>query len=436
MNARQSITAMPESAGSSACLAPPRDRAGSPAGTALTVLLAGLLLAMPATSQAQSTWIGDVGNYDTPGNWNPAGVPAAGTAISILDGNATRTGSNLVRAADTLIDGGVLSVVNGRFINAQGGPAALTLNSGGIQHSGQFFLVGNNNIGSITQNGGTVNSAVTEGWYLSDNAGSIGTYQMNGGSLGISISGTSALDRQIHIGRRPSAGGDLLAIDGGTVTMTGASGNRRVYVSNNATMLIDSGTVTMDGFRFFVVGREFVGSRSTSNLEINGGNLTLTGFEAAGAMVIANGNDGALLMNGGSLTALGTTPMWVGDGGGSTGQVFQTGGLIDLESGDLVLSRATSSVGEYFMSGGSLFANDILTGSGNNPLFDFTGGEIFLAGDRTGLLDQPWFLTNELARAEFDPTLNQTWLYVVPEPGRALLFAVGALWLTARRRRC
>lgn len=447
MKARQSITAMPDSAGSSpcpgnhaapppsACLAPLRDRAGSPAGTALTVLLAGLLLALPATSQAQSIWIGDVGNYDTAGNWNPAGVPAAGTTISIPDGTATRTGSNLVRGADTLIDGGVLANVNGRFINASGAAATVTLNSGGIEHSGEFFIVGLNNNGALTQTAGTVTSAVTQGWYLSDGAGSVGTYQMNGGTLGISISGTSALDRQIHIGKRASASGDLLAIDGGTVTMTGASGNRRVYVSNNATMLIDSGTVTMDGFRFFVVGREFVGSRSTSNLEINGGDLTLTGFEGAGAMVIAGGNDGALFMNGGNLTVAGGTPLWVGDGGGSTGRVFQTGGSIDLESGDLLLSRATNSVGEYFMSGGSLFANNILTGGGNTPLFDFTGGQIFLAGDRTGLLDEPWFMTNELARAEFDPQLNQTWFYVVPEPGRALLFAIGTLWLTARRRR-
>ncbi|RYD43669.1 MAG: hypothetical protein EOP85_09960 [Verrucomicrobiaceae bacterium] len=405
----------------------------------ITSALALFLVNFSTVNSEAALWLGSDGNYTTAANWSPSGNPSAATVVEINSGNASYAG-NLTRAANTVISGtGTLTLTGtGRLVNGGGGAAAISVSgTGGINQSGEYFLVSNNNTGSITQSGGTVRSTVSRGWFMSDGTGSTGTYTLTGGALEVSTSGSNSTNSaySVHIGK--NSGNDLLHINGGNATFTATANDTRAYISKGAEMRVDSGSATFSNFRFFVVGRDAdVGS--TSDLAVNGGSLSLTGLASNGAFVVGGRNDGRVTLSGGSITVSGAG-MWLGDADAAAtttinGSFLQSGGEMTVPTG-IVLSRALNSTGSYVMTDGILNTSSITAGAGSNPLFDFMGGEIFLTGDQRSILDQSWFREVQDTVASYDSFTDQTHIHVIPEPGSALLAVVAVGLGVVRRRR-
>ncbi len=402
------------------------------------IIVLGLSAALPAS--AQSLWDGGVGDYSTPGNWTPSGVPSNVTPVEINAGTATLTSANWDRRADTLIDGGNLVITNRRVLNAfGGGPATVTIESGSLTHSGEYFIVAQNNVGSVVQNGGSVSSTSIRGFFLSDsnNGVSKGTYTLNGGTLDVTMlndANTNA-DMHAHIGR--ATVGDAIILNGGTATFTGGAADRRFYISHNGLVEVNTGaTLNIDAMQYVGIGRR-VTETQTAVMSIQGGTVNVTNLQSPSnffAFVVANGGDGRVEISGGSLT-VGNGPMWLGDGGGRKGVFEQSGGTVNLADGEIVLSRNATATGEYLMSGGTLFATDIVAGPGLNPLFEFLAGDIFLDGDKTSVISESWFSGVAGTTAVFNSTLDQTHIYVIPEPVVVSLVGFGALAFGLRRRR-
>lgn len=394
----------------------------APVRSSAGLMLCGLLLSLnPLAAQTTRVWTGAAGDgiFATDANWNPVGLPLPEDELTIATGEATNTG-NLNRGGATTVSGtGSLVVSGGRFLNGSGFPAQFNVNNGGrLTHTGEYFIASINNPGDIIQTGGAVNSAVTVAWFLSDGANAKGTYELNGGTLDVTLDGASGLDRQVHLGKQSN--GDLLHINGGTATFTAISANRRFYLSRASTLQIDSGAMTASNFFYFILGRELA-DNTNSSLIVNGGSLTVADTPAGGAFIIGAPNDGVFRLNGGTVD-IKDAPMWVSDGANRAGTVFQKGGSISLGTGDVILSRAGSGNGHYQMSGGTLSANNIYPGAGNTPAFVFQGGEIRLNGDQTAVVNEPWFHTAATTTATYDANTDRTTLKAVPPVGKTSTF--------------
>lgn len=404
----------------------------------LAILGSALGMFVAPSAVAQSDWTGAIDNdYNNAGNWNPAGVPSDSTDITINSGTSVVNGtdSSYLRQAITTIDGGILEFNDIRVRNAEGGPAAINVLSGGItQNDSTYFIVGRTSFGTVNQSGGLVDLTLGRGFFLTDGAGLGGTYNLTGGILDLKMNRykSDSLTNGLFnawIGRGGNT--DLMNVNGGTfnLSVTGPAGaDRNVLVARNSTFRVDSGTVDMDGLLSFTVGQARVAG-TTSNFEINGGNTSL---EVAEGLIIGAGVSGSFSMTNGSLDVIGSgADMILGDasisdsvqtGGKSpttTSTVNQSGGDITLLN-DLILALDANNTSTYTMTGGSLFANDIRLGLGSG-LFEFLGGTITLNGDRTSLLGETWFDAASGATANFDG--SQTFFTIIPEPGSISVLA-------------
>ncbi|MBK1881221.1 discoidin domain-containing protein, partial [Luteolibacter pohnpeiensis] len=360
-----------------------------------------------SSAQTNHTWNGTDGDYLTPANWTPATAPSATDPVAISAGTVTTT-TELSRAAETTLSGGILQVTGVNFLNATDAAATLTINSGELQHSGAFFVGASNLEGKIVQNGGTLTSTVSDGWYLSQNEGSNGTYELNGGTLNV-IDNSTNIDEEIQIGIQ--ANSDLFHLNGGIANFSAATTGRRFYVSRNATLKIDSGTLNADAFQYFIIGRQSA-TNTLSKMEVNGGDINLT--NTTGALIVGAGNGGVLNFNGGTLHT-NNGSMWLGDGS-AAGTVNQTGGEIDLGTSNMTLSRQNS--GTYQMSGGHLSLGSIVVGSGTYPQFALQGGEVVLTGDQRSIVDESWFYALAPVEATYDEASNTTTLSATKPTGK------------------
>ena len=423
-----------------------KTQAGFPAGEVCRLLsviaLPSLMLFLGTPGQAQtSSWNGSKADFSTSADWS-AGVPTATTSLSITSGTATysNTSTYLYRAATTTISGtGTLTITNNRFVNGYNGTGVVNVSGNGtLNQTGQYFVVANAGTGTFNQSGGTVNSTVSAGWFLSDNAGSAGSYSLTGGSLNVSASGAFATNSNygVHFGK--NSGTDVFDVNGGTANFKATAADVRTYVSQGAKLEVDSGSATFNGFRYFTIGRNS-GDGKTSQVVVNGGLFAITNLSTASGVngvSVGNGNAGQITLNGGEMEVTGTASSGAGLflGDNSTGTVIQNGGLMSLNV-DVILSRAANSQGIYDMYGGELDALNITTGAGVNPIFNFQGGDIYLTGDQTSILAQSWFEDAPGTVAVFDATEDKTHIYVTPEPNVALLLAagLGAIMLIRRR---
>jgi hypothetical protein len=345
------------------------------------------------------TWLGGEGDYNDPIQWDMGFVPLNVEDMEIAEGTATHAG-NLNRNALTTISGTGSLVVNGRFV----GGGSMNVSGGGMTVNGNYFLVGSQSRGTFLHSGGTVNATLDRGFFLSDNAGGAGSeYHLTGGTLNVISNGTgSNVDLySVHIGK--GGANDLFVVDGGTAEFAATVPARNVWISRNSRIDVLSGSMAFEGYESFTIGR-FGSFGGLSELSIGGGEFSLTNLV----------ND-----------------FTVG---------FEDNGLVTLSGGEFSLDRsillggANTASGSFQMSGGTLTAPGILAGSGA-ALFSFTGGEIFLQGDQTTILHEPWFEEVTGTAAIYSAELDQTRIAVVPEPSVLAMTALPLLFGMLRRRR-
>jgi hypothetical protein len=427
---------------------------GLPATFPVIAACLAAMLPLAREGRAQSVWSGGTGDYNTAGNWTPSGVPAETTPIVISSGTATITGNDgairFGRAADATINGGDLVLDNARFLNGFGGAATFTLSSGSVtQNNSTYFIVAQNNSGTLEQTGGTITSTnLSRGFFLSDSsamttANTSGTYNLFGGSLDVTMTGDPQTDAyNVFVGK--AGPNDTLFIDGGSATFREAridKSVRRVYVSRNSEVRVDSGSLTVDDFQYFSVGRAGA-PNDVGKLTINGG---VTNLNLNTAMPIGNGTSGLVEITAGTLNVNAVNgsggEVWINDGSGAlSAEVRQSGGVFTIEN-DLILGRNPTSatagnIADYVMDGGSLSARSILQAQSNGRFF-FNGGLITLTlpFDQSSILNEPWFNAPVGTTAVFDGTV--TTLTAVPEPAALGLVAAAtaiAGWGLGRRR--
>lgn len=186
---------------------------------------------------APFTWTGSFNtNYDNAYNWEGGFAPGLIDEVSIATGNAVR-GGNLERNGKTTVAAGGTLTVNGRLINR----GDFQVTGGLVKQTGNYFIVGNTYQGTLRHSGGTVDSTLDRGFFLSDDGGAAGSkYYLSGtGQLVVRTTGNGNtslggnLLHNVHLGKGGT--GDLLEISGGQAAFTAAN-NNFVYLSRTATL--------------------------------------------------------------------------------------------------------------------------------------------------------------------------------------------------------
>jgi fibronectin-binding autotransporter adhesin len=200
------------------------------------------------------------------------------------------------------------------------------------------FVVGRQGDGVFTQNGGTVTSAPGdfESWtFVGREAGSVGTYNMNAGTL---TAGT-----RIQVGQDRGSTGTF-NLSGGTVTV---GNNMSVGDSGTGTVDVSGGTLNVNNEGLIIGAWRDTGPAATPPNPPNvGGNGTL---KVSGTGVINAAN---LRLGRGS-------PQTVDQPNGgiyNTGVVQQTGGTVNVATEVSIGTGNVQSVGTYTQSGGTLNA--------------------------------------------------------------------------------
>jgi hypothetical protein len=142
------------------------------------------LLLMGVAAQAQTTWTGTAGtDWNTAGNWDPAGVPTAAIDVAIpIVGNSPQ------------IEAGTAAVANSVHVRSG---AALTIGSGG-----SLTINGSKTISDVITafyNQGTVNNS---GQLVIGNVATVGNYGLynQNGTVNNNLGGTIRIDQSTLTG--------------------------------------------------------------------------------------------------------------------------------------------------------------------------------------------------------------------------------------------
>ncbi|MGE3527031.1 MAG: hypothetical protein AB7I33_14000, partial [Gemmatimonadales bacterium] len=296
------------------------------------------------------TWTGAVStDWNTAGNWSPAGVPGTGADVLIpvsaanqpvLNNNVTL--NNLTVENNALITLGATDTIT---ITGDATSSDPEFGAGGVS-GGTVILEGPAN----TVSGIFPALVVT------------GDYTVTGFSLSTSleINGTGA---NLTLGGQSFTTGPLLTVNGGTVTMTDQfdflSVSSGTFAGGNETGLLTDGVLVMNGSLTSATGPAFVGS----------GNHTVDFTSAGGSINLAPGStiSNLILVFSGTLTMQSRLAVT---------------GVVSFASGTLVLGGHTLDVGgDFSISGVGAFlamtnALDSLL-VGGDALFD--GDDSFAA---------------------------------------------------------
>jgi autotransporter-associated beta strand protein len=340
------------------------------------------------------------------------GSTAFGTGVSRVgyltgSGNLTMTGGSLTTDGELQVGG---SDQNGTSINATGAvtltsatlsvgaltvargnnnqntcSGTVTLNPGSVLNSESDVLLGfagNNNLGKVVVNGGTLNLATaTKRWLImSEWDTCLSEFDVNSGQVNLNA------NTDIRFATGNNSGTNTFNLNGGAVT----------FYSDNATTVGGSGVVDL---------HQGSGSAVVNTFNLNGGTLTVSGVvvaNSAGTKTF-NFNGGTLkaTVANSSLVNIGTANAFanvrnggaiIDDGGFSVGipQVLQhsaiggdnatDGGLTKLGAGTLTLSGANTYNGNTTVKAGTLelllatLATDATVSISNGALLqlDFT----------------------------------------------------------------
>ena len=265
----------------------------------VTIVILAVSPAAVATA-AVKNWVAGDGNWNTPGNWSPAGVPGAGDDVKIdLNIAVPRTVTYDYPGPPVTLNSLGVNNTSASAIPATLSMAANNLTTGELDVGWSGFG-GFGGSGTFTQSGGvaTINAA---GLYVGVNATDTGTYN---------LSGTAALVASTSevIG---SSGTGAFNHSGGTNSVTGAN---KLYLGLNAG---SNGTYAISGGTLSVGNDLVVGDSGTGTLTIQG-----TGSASTNNLTINTAS--AVNLNGGTLRfdAVG--------GSGGVSHISYTAGTIQL----------------------------------------------------------------------------------------------------------
>lgn len=292
--------------------------------------------------------------------WNNSGNLSVGRGTLSVTNGAAVTAASLDIAA-----GRSVSIAGGSVILAgdvTGGSGIINLDEGLLEVGGpslalRDFNIGVSGSGNYVQSGGvhTVNRYLV----LGKNAGSSGTYTLNGGTLDVF---------QI----KDDLGAGTFNLDGGVLNLTGwwfdvDAFNIGGAAGSNGSFALNSGQVLN-------AGNEYIGGMGTGAFTQNGGSHAVSGSLTLGDGLKSALGAGSYVLAGGTLTA---TDEFIGSNG--TGSFTQSGGDHTV-SGSLVLAgglKTSGGTGSYNLSGtGSLTAGTVFVGETGNGNFTQTGGDL------------------------------------------------------------
>ncbi len=268
--------------------------------------------------------------------WDPAAATTDWTTAANWTGGVAPGGGDNAVVNNTA---GNTPVVN----NSPGAVSDVWIGNGG----------GNSGIVSV-ETGGKLTS---NNWFVVGRGGGTGTLNMSGGEIS-------------------NGGGSFIVSAGGTGTLTQTGGSitstSRVWISENgnATATVTNGILS--------AGAELeIGRGGTGTLTVNAGSTVSSGAN----FIVGNGGTGNLNVNTGASVSSGNGEFWVGQGGGATGTLTQTGGQI-VTNNWTVIGRENST-GNYVMSGGSLTKSgggSFIIGDNSTGTVTQTGGTIGSGG--------------------------------------------------------
>ncbi len=333
---------------------------------AAALLATGALLLTGNSAFADSLWTAGTGDYNVAGNWNPVGVP---NAVNVIVNNG---GTVLIQAGDP--DWTVHDVRAGDAANASGTytQTAATVHING----GWFRLgTSAGSSGTYNLNGGALTMDTNGAINIAENSGTgAGTSTLSVGGTGTfnnTVGGASA----IAVGGQDNGGGvgkGILNLSGGGTI----NNNGELWVGENAgsvgTMNMSGGTLNQANW--LAIGRaSATGTVNLSGGTINktgGGNITLAGIgntqtatinQTGGALNNTSsgtwiGENGIGIWNMSAGTAnLGGTGYLDIDRNGGTGTVNLSGtGLITVSQ---IQKSGTTGTGTLNLNGGTLQAS-------------------------------------------------------------------------------
>ena len=304
--------------------------------------LAGLGILPSIARAADIHWSALDGNWDTPANWTGGVVPAA-TDRAVLDFPGGATAHVTTDTADVQ----AVSVSNANAISVETGGNLTTVENVPDNDPTHGITIGDGGDGSATVTGDGQLKTTGGGFQgtiaIGRNAGA------NTGTGTLTVNGDTALveGNDIHIG-----GSDVPTIGGvagnGTVNLQNGTIRSRAwsFVGRNGgtgTLNVTGGTYTSNGQ--FSVG--FAGGSGVVNQ--SAGIVDAPTTNDQGRIFIGRGGTGVYNLSGGTLSS--ANDFTIGDGGGSSGTLIQTGGTMHNSGGWAFVGR-TGGQGLYNISAG------------------------------------------------------------------------------------
>ncbi len=372
-----------------------------------------------AASAATWTGAGGTNTWSTAGNWDTGVVPDQNTEANI-DGDAIVTynvSGNFERSANAALTGSAaLSISGKRFLNGRNAASTFSIaDRAQLTHSGEYFIVGTGHPGTLNQTGGTVTTSMNRAFFVADAAGSAGsTYNLTGGALNVTF---TAQESDSHYSLSGNNAFATFYINGGDANFTAQPSltDRRFYLKRGSVLQVDSGSLSLNNFKWVSIGRD---SAEESAIILNGGAITLTTRPDGALIVGGQSARGRIAVNGGVLKVVSPNGLWVGDGSNCIRGIFeQAGGEVVIEGGDVVMGPSSTAVGSYYrMDGGTLTARDLYLHANADPSvkFIFNAGEITLQGDRSGLVNEPWFVAAAGTVVQYDAVNDVTTISRIP----------------------
>jgi fibronectin-binding autotransporter adhesin len=333
-------------------------------------------------------------------NFNSGSSLTVGTDGAVITGASTvNFTGNLQILSGTLLVGSTTSIIDPSQITGSG-----TLNLGAgtvnLDSATTSFIVGQGTTGAVTQNTGSI---VTAGQTLIIGSGGTGTYTVNASAtLNIGTTGTPQSNFYLvkigtgsgSVGTLNISGGTLNALNPSSTFQVGGSGTGTIQ-QNGAVNLggaISSLLVGENGNYELMSGALEIGENNIDTVTVDldgtgpvGGTLTQSGGTltagAATTVIIGDAGIGNYNLSGGpSVTADFQNGFTVGNQGGSTGTVTQTGGTLSAENN--VVTIGGGGTGIYNMEGGTAtFNSGVVVGA--TGTVNQTGGTFVIPTGQT-----------------------------------------------------